>query len=470
MDSGIQEFFKNKTIFLTGGSGYLGKVVTEKLLRTTEVKRIYSLIRPKRGVSIEERILSLEKEPIFKVLLKAKPEALHRIYPIAGDCSDPDLGISDSDRKLLVSEVQVVIHGAATVRFDEPLHFALAINVRATRLMLQLAKQMTQLVSYVHISTAYSNCVVTEIDERFYPENLSYSSDKILAISNILGNERMDSLTSYLIGSFPNTYAYTKALSEDVIRREAGDLPLCIFRPAIIMPTYKDPVIGWMDNLFGPMAIVFGAARGVVRAVMVESKAKIGMVPADYCGNVTLACAWKTGQNPVKQGDAENSPIYTLAPSEKNTISFGTYISKTLIHRDLTPITKMIWYPFLLCISPPFYPLAAFFYHTLPGYFFDALLFLMGRKPILTKLYPKIHKNFAFLRPFACTSFNFGTANTQSLLEAMSKYDRSFYNFDMADLDWNDYLRCAIHGLRKYIAKDTNSAESIAKALKLKNR
>lgn len=49
------EFYRDKEIFLTGGSGVLGKGVIEKLLRSTEVKRIYMLLRARKGVSTEDR-------------------------------------------------------------------------------------------------------------------------------------------------------------------------------------------------------------------------------------------------------------------------------------------------------------------------------------------------------------------------------------------------------------------------------
>ncbi|KAH8288481.1 hypothetical protein KR054_003218, partial [Drosophila jambulina] len=468
MDSAIQEFFKNKTVFLTGGSGFLGKVVIEKLLRTTEVKRIYSLFRPKRGVSIEERISVWEKDAIFKVLLKTKPDALKRVCPIAGDCMEPDLGLCELDRSLLVSEVQVVVHGAATVRFDEALHLALAINVRATRLMLQLAKQMTQLVSFVHISTAYSNSVATDADERFYPEHLREGSDIILALGELLSAETIDSLTSSLVGSFPNTYTYTKALAEDVIRREAGSLPLCIFRPSIIMPVFKDPVAGWVENLYGPHALIFGVARGVVRALTYDPKAVINMVPVDYCGNVILASAWKMAANSGQQRRTEKPLIYTFGSTKKNQLTFHDFIHKTYSsHSDRIPLTKMLWYPFFLRFPPLLFPLAAFFFHTLPGYFLDTLLRLSGRKPIMGKIYKKIHKNIALLGPFMRTTFKFGMVNTQALLAALSKQDRTIYDFDMDNLDWDDYFYGTMDGLREHVAKEPVTKESTTKALKL---
>ncbi|XP_032312238.1 fatty acyl-CoA reductase wat isoform X2 [Drosophila ananassae] len=233
MDTDIQYSFRSKTIFLTGATGFLGKVIIEKILRTTEVKRIYILVRPKRGIDIQERIAAWSKDPIFGVLLQSKPEALQRISPISGDCRDLNLGIREIDKRLLASEVQIVIHGAATVRFNEPLHVALAINTRATRSMLHLAKEMKQLEVFLYISTAFSNCILLQVEEKFYPEHLTCPSDQVLAISEMVTDEVLDQMEPALLGPFPNTYTYTKALAEDVILREGCDLPVCIFRPAI---------------------------------------------------------------------------------------------------------------------------------------------------------------------------------------------------------------------------------------------
>lgn len=44
-----------------------------------------------------------------------------------------------------------------------------------------------------------------------------------------------------IIGDLPNTYAFTKSLAEDVIRREAQDLPILVFRPTVGM-YYVHPI------------------------------------------------------------------------------------------------------------------------------------------------------------------------------------------------------------------------------------
>lgn len=61
----IQDFYKGKSIFITGGSGFMGKVLLEKLLYScSELKEIFILIRPKRGKVPEARLEDMFKLPV----------------------------------------------------------------------------------------------------------------------------------------------------------------------------------------------------------------------------------------------------------------------------------------------------------------------------------------------------------------------------------------------------------------------
>lgn len=63
--SEIQSFYKGKTVFITGGTGFMGKVLIEKLLYScTDLNKIYILIRPKRGRTPEIRIDDMFKLPV----------------------------------------------------------------------------------------------------------------------------------------------------------------------------------------------------------------------------------------------------------------------------------------------------------------------------------------------------------------------------------------------------------------------
>lgn len=65
----LTTFFENKEIFVTGGSGFVGKALIEKLLRSCNgLKMIFVLMRPKKGVSPEERINKMTENLVSSIL------------------------------------------------------------------------------------------------------------------------------------------------------------------------------------------------------------------------------------------------------------------------------------------------------------------------------------------------------------------------------------------------------------------
>jgi len=58
---------------------------------------------------------------LFDTLRSKNVQFQSKVVPVAGDILEPGLGLSDSDVERLSSEVSLVFHSAATVKFDEPL-------------------------------------------------------------------------------------------------------------------------------------------------------------------------------------------------------------------------------------------------------------------------------------------------------------------------------------------------------------
>lgn len=84
-----------------------------------------------------------------------------------------------------------------------------------------------------------------------------------------------------MLKGLPNTYAYTKALTEDLVNSYSGQIPLVITRPSIgksiysydnktfhtfflslVTAAWKEPYPGWVEGMNGPTGLIIGAARG----------------------------------------------------------------------------------------------------------------------------------------------------------------------------------------------------------------
>lgn len=142
----IEEFYSDRVILLTGASGFLGRMTLEKLLRACPgIKKIYILLRGKKEKDCARRYDELFDSVIFENVAKMTPNYRDKVQMIVGDCCLPELALRPEMRQLIVSEVDVIIHFAATVKFDENLKVATNINVRALRDLINIAKEMPQL-------------------------------------------------------------------------------------------------------------------------------------------------------------------------------------------------------------------------------------------------------------------------------------------------------------------------------------
>jgi len=58
---------------------------------------------------------------LFDSLRSQNSHFQSKVVPVTGDILEPGLGLCHSDIERLSSEVSIVFHSAATVKFDEPL-------------------------------------------------------------------------------------------------------------------------------------------------------------------------------------------------------------------------------------------------------------------------------------------------------------------------------------------------------------
>lgn len=118
----------------------------EKLLHSCDgIRKIYILLRPKRGIGSEQRFEEYLRNPIFERIRNKNPNVLRKLICIPGDINDTKLGLDDGDVNVLQQNVDIVFHVAATVRFNEPLRDAANLNTFGTRRVMELCTKMKKL-------------------------------------------------------------------------------------------------------------------------------------------------------------------------------------------------------------------------------------------------------------------------------------------------------------------------------------
>ncbi|KAK3930853.1 Fatty acyl-CoA reductase wat [Frankliniella fusca] len=381
----IADEFAGKHVFVTGGSGFMGKVLVEKLLRSCpDVACIYLLLRPKRGSGAQDRLDEILKTPVFEPLLAARPEAASRLRAVAGDCSMLRLGLSAEDEALLADNVSYVFHAAATVRFDDPLKSAILLNARGTREVVELCKKMPNLRVLQYVSTTYCFTKEAVLKEQAYRAHHDWRT--MIAVAEAEDKATLEAVSLKILDYQPNTYTFSKALAENVINDARHDIPVMIFRPAVVVSSISEPVKGWLDNLNGPFGIWLGALKGFLRFSWGNPDVALSFTPVDWAIRGMILCAVAKASNlPALRSNAEAVEVVNMEGStyERSTYRDQSNELASHLHLAVNPI-RYPRYHIGKCYS--YYWLGTVLSELPYGVLVDALLRLSGQKPRLYAL------------------------------------------------------------------------------------
>ncbi|XP_050504524.1 fatty acyl-CoA reductase wat-like isoform X1 [Diabrotica virgifera virgifera] len=446
----VADFFIDKNVFITGGSGFLGKLIIEKLLRSCPgIGKIYVLLRPRKGKAIEERLEKIIESPIFNPLRHQNPDALRKLIPIKGDVSELNLGISKEDRELLVNTVNIIYHSAASVRFDDFLKDAIILNVRGTREVAKLALDLKSISIFVHISTTYCNCDKLVVEEKLYPAHTSWRDAIMLAEE--CDQQTLETLTQKYISPLPNTYTFAKSLGEHVVNDLCqGKIPTIITRPSVVMNTESDPIQGYTDNFNGPVGLVTAAGKGLVRVGFGKPDTITDYIPADYViKGMVLATA---SQGITKSSDTVE--VYNLSYNHISCMSLKgmTDIGKKLFVE--LPYSQMLRYP-IMTVTENFYRyyIETLILHMFPALLIDSLLTIFGQKRRLVKLVRKIYIAYTVLAPFVCNTYWFLNDKYINMQKDLKEEDSAFsFNYkSWTDEEMYEFIKGGKLGMEVYL-------------------
>ncbi|PSN39596.1 putative fatty acyl-CoA reductase [Blattella germanica] len=388
MAGSISEFYKGKNVFITGGSGFIGRVLIEKLLRSCpDIGNIYVLIRRKKGIDIWERVDELVNVPLFQILRDTFPENLKKIIPIEGDCMSLRLGLSDADYQILEDNVNIVFHIAASVRFDDPIGKATILNVRGTREIMLLAKKIKNL--------------------------------KVM-----------------ITGALPNTYLFTKALAEHVVKDLAENLPVVIIRPSI----------------------------GILRSTYLKDggKTNLDCIPCDYTVRVICAAAWDT----AKSKEYGEPIIYNVTAFKNMFVNIKDMVEIGSVITEKKPLQNTIWVPRRTITQIKIvHIINVLLFQLIPAILLDQILKWNGHKPILASIQRKIWRALNAVEYFNCTEWTFKHDRTIRLNKQLGPNDNAFNIEVFKELTMEERIDRTIAGVRKYLLKETQSDEENRKQL-----
>jgi long-chain acyl-CoA synthetase len=236
-------------IFLTGATGFLGSRIARLILDGTD-HRLAVLVRGESETDARRRL-----ERAWHPWFTADHRSGDRVSLVRGDLSQPLLGIEPAVYDGLVSGLTHIIHSAAELQLDGKLEEARRINVGGTTRILELAKRVHRhhaLGCLAHVSTAYvAGRRAGEVSESDLSEGHGFS----------------------------NAYERTKWEGERLVRQAMASLPVCVFRPGMIVGDSVTGEIQSFNTVYVPLRLYLA---GKLRFVPARPDLPINIIPVDY--------------------------------------------------------------------------------------------------------------------------------------------------------------------------------------------
>ena len=493
----VQAALSGKRVLITGSTGFLAKVVLEKLIRSVpDIGCIVLLIRGSaNGADARARFeRDIATSSIFDRLRSERPAFLagffaEKIECITGEVTEPGFGMPISAFNALARRVDLIINAAASVNFREALDEALAINAISVQNITELARAGN--APLIQVSTCYVNGYNRG---PMYEENVAPARAAIPHLAeghyNLYGllqhlkhriamvraevrdpDELARRLTELGIAEanyhgWNDTYTFTKWMGEQLAMAAMRGRALTIVRPSIIESTLQEPAPGWIEGVKVADAIILAYARGKTSFFPARPNEVVDIVPADLVANsIVLASAEALSTQPATR-------IYQACTGSSNPITVGSVIDliQGESQRNWRQYERLFYHEpkhdFRVVSRPVFLLMLRAMRLGASGWSGVRKLLGAGESPRLEALRTTqlLALTFSF---YTAPRYVFHNDRLQALAQRFSSEDQARYNVDAGTIDWREYL-CRIHmtGLNRYALRPRSpkSVEAAAAA------
>jgi len=232
------------TVFLTGFPGFIASRLLRRLAH--DGGRFILLVQPAFRERAEKELVSIAQQA-------GRSSADFKI--VAGDITEPNLGLSPADLETARAESTIVFHLAAIYDLAVARDLALRVNVEGTRNVNEFARSLPRLHHYHYVSTCY---VAGKRTGRILENELQHEA------------------------GFRNYYEETKHLAEVEVEALKAELPITIHRPAVVCGDSRTGETAKYDGIYYLIFYLLKWPSVLSTLNIGNSEVALNLVPVDF--------------------------------------------------------------------------------------------------------------------------------------------------------------------------------------------
>jgi fatty acyl-CoA reductase len=443
----MSEILKYRKIFLTGGTGFLGKILLRKLLdRHESIDKIYLLVRSRNNQPPQERLKKLLDNSLCFSQIKSLNKIIeNKIELIEGDLDSADLSISNKNYDKLASNIDLVINAGASISWKEQIDKIINTNLIGTSLILDLAVK-AKVKHFVHISTMSTYYPYKKLyNNKIYGENFDYNV--FIDELNKMTKMELEEKSSEIHSLFGSTYAFAKSLCEKMIEEKFKNIPTTIIRAPSLGPCLYEPAPGWLDTITGYTGNYFYLGLGKALAYLVNKNSLVGELPVDLFADLVLLIS------------AHREALFSNPDSILKTLNINSKNNLTVYESFQIAKEYFLQNPVISNTNKSIYDInqVKFFFDKTE---YDDYInnFLTSGQTVNKKLLEKtISFNKMYLKANFYETFKIQFSDLDEILniynekiKVQNENDKKFLNFNYK---YDDYVRLSCQGIKDYYIK-----------------